>query len=192
VFYAFTLSSIQEHRTQHVLYAKFRGQLAEGTAPVGGKIGPCSPVAILQIPRIGLHNVIVVEGTTSADLQAGPGHRPDTPLPGQAGASFIMGRSRTFGAPFARIVHLKKGDPITVDTGEGTFHFSVEAVRRPGDSLTALDTGAGRLTLVTSEAAKGGTRQIVYVDANLKGNAQPAPTDRPTSLPVAEKQMKGD
>ena len=161
---------------QHVPNAAFRAELAEGTAPVGGRIAPGSPVAMLQIPPIGLHSVIVVEGTSSADVQAGPGHRRDTPLPGQAGASFIIGRSRTFGAPFARIVHLKKGDPITVDTGEGTFHFSVEAVRRPGDSLTPLDTGAGRLTLVTSEAAKGGTRQIVYASSSAWVGCCPGPS----------------
>lgn len=46
---------------------------------------------------------------------------------------------------------------------------------------------------MTSEAAKGRTRQAVYVDATLKdGKAQPASTGRPTTLPVAEKQMNGD
>jgi sortase A len=192
VIYGFALSSVQEHRTQHVLHAKFRGELADGTAPVGAKIARGAPVAMLQIPRIGLRDLMVVEGTTSTDLQAGPGHRRDTPLPGEIGASFVMGRSRTFGAPFAHIVALKKGDPITVRTGEGTFHFSVDAVRRPGDSLTELDPGAARLTLVTSEGVKGGTRQAVYVDATMKDKAQPAPEGLPTSLPVAEKQMRGD
>jgi sortase A len=103
-----------------------------------------------------------------------------------------MGRSRTFGAPFARNGSLKKGDPITVQTGEGTFKFSVDAVRRPGDSLTPFDVGAARLTLVTSEPTRAGARQVLYVDASLKGTAQPESTGRPASIPVAEKQMQGD
>jgi sortase A len=147
---------------------------------------------MLEAPRAGLRHLMVVEGTTSGDLEAGPGHRRDSPLPGQAGTSFVMGRSRTFGAPFARIGALRKGDPITVKTGEGTFKFSVEAVRRPGDSLSVFDTGAARLTLVTSEPTKGGARQILYVDATLKGAAQPESAGRPASIPVAERQMQGD
>ena len=191
-FYTLVLSSVQEHRAQHVLYAAFRGQVAEGTAPTGGTIAHGAPVAMLEAPRAGLHHLMVVEGTTSGDLEAGPGHRRDSPLPGEAGTSFILGRSRTFGAPFARIGSLRKGDPITVQTGEGTFKFSVDAVRRPGDSLSAFDTGAARLTLVTSEPTRGGARQLLYVDATLKGTAQPASTGRPTSIPVAERQMQGD
>jgi sortase A len=80
-----------------------------------------------------------------------------------------------------------------VETGEGTYTFRVEAVRRPGSLLTVLDPGAARLTLVTSEATKGGARQAIYVDTILKdGKAQPASTGRPTSIPLAEKQMSGD
>ena len=37
----------------------------------------------MQIPAIGLHDVVIVEGTDSGDLRDGPGHRRDTPLPGQ-------------------------------------------------------------------------------------------------------------
>jgi sortase A len=191
-FYTLVLSSVQEHRAQHVLYAAFRGQVAEGTAPSGGTIAHGAPVAMLEAPSAGLRHLMVVEGTTSGDLEAGPGHRRDSPLPGQVGTSFIVGRSRTFGAPFVRIRSLKRGDPITVQTGEGTFKFSVDAVRRPGDSLSAFDAGTARLTLVTSEPVKGGARQLLYVDATLKGTAQPASTGRPASIPVAERQMQGD
>jgi sortase A len=190
--YTFVLSSVQEHRAQHILYAAFRGQVAEGTAPSGGRIAHGAPVAMLEAPTVHLHHLMVVEGTTSGDLEAGPGHRRDSPLPGQVGTSFIAGRSRTFGAPFARIGSLKKGDTITALTGEGTFKFSVDAVRRPGDSLSAFDAGAARLTLVTSEAIKGGARQLLYVDATLKGAAQPESTGRPSSIPAAERQMQGD
>lgn len=192
-FYTLVLSSVQEHRAQHVLYAAFRGEIAEGTVPTGGRIPHGVPVAVLEAPRAGLRHLMVVEGTTSGDLEAGPGHRRDSPLPGQAGTSFIMGRSATFGAPFARIGSLRKGDPITVQTGEGTFKFVVDAVRRPGDSLSVFDSGAARLTLATSERIRSGARQVLYVDATLaKGTAQPASTGRPASIPVAERQMQGD
>jgi sortase A len=191
-FYTLVLGSVQEHRAQHILYADFRSEVAQGTAPTGGAIAHGAPVAVLDAPRAGLRHLMVVEGTTSGDLEAGPGHRRDTPLPGEAGTSFILGRSRTFGAPFARIGSLKKGDPITVQTGAGTLKFSVDAVRRPGDSLSVFDTGTARLTLVTSEPTRGGARQVLYVDATLKGTAQPESAGRPASIPVAERQMQAD
>jgi sortase (surface protein transpeptidase) len=43
-------------------------------------------VARLEIPEIGV-NDIVVAGVTTRDLKKGPGHFPDTPLPGQLGNS---------------------------------------------------------------------------------------------------------
>lgn len=192
VAYVYVFGSAQEHRAQHVLYASLRAQIAEGTAPAGAKIAPGAPVAVLSIPKLGLRNVTVVEGTTSTNLEAGPGHRRDTPLPGQAGASFVLGRSATFGAPFAGIAKLKPGDAVNVQTGEGKFSFKVDAVRRPGDSLTPFDQGAARLTLVSSEATKGGARQVVYVDATTNSNVQPAPSGRPSTIPVAERQLHGD
>lgn len=190
--YTFALSSVQEHRNQRVLLAAFSGEAASGTAPTGGKIAQGLPVAVMDVPPIGLHHVMIVEGTSAADLEAGPGHRRDTPLPGEVGTSYILGRSRTFGAPFARIARLKKGDGITVNTGQGKFSFTVDAVRRPGDSLTPFDAGAARLTLVTSEPAKGGLRQILYVDATLKGTGQAASTGRPSRLPLNEDQLQAD
>ena len=59
-------------------------------------------------------------------------------------------------------------------------------------SLTPFDAGTARLTLVTSESIKGRARQVLYVDATLKGKALPPSTGRPSSIPVAEKQLQGD
>lgn len=115
VFYLYAFSQVQEARTQHNLYATFRGQLAQAVAPLGSP-AQGSPVAILDIPRLGLH-AVVVEGTTAGDLTRGPGHRRDSPLPGQGGVSEIYGRRATFGAPFAHLPQLWRGDKITVTTG---------------------------------------------------------------------------
>lgn len=190
--YVYLLSSTQEHRAQHVLVASFRSTIADGTAPVGGKIAPGTPVALLTIPKLGLRDVAVIEGTTSTNLESGPGHRRDTPLPGAMGASFILGRSATFGAPFAHIADLKTGDDVKVQTGQGKFTFKVDGVRRPGDSLTLFGTAAARLTLVTSEPVKGGARQVLYVDATTTTGVKPAPSGLPTAIPVAEKQLQSD
>ena len=195
VVYGFAFSSVQEHRSQHELLASFREKLALETAPVTDPIGRGAPVASLAIPAIGVHNLVVVEGTNAADLEAGPGHRPDTVLPGQVGVSVLMGRSVSFGAPFGRIVDLRAGALIEVETGQGSFEYRVTDVRRNGDPLPyPIPDGSGRLTLVTSAPTGGffSSRQTVYVDATLQGHAQAADSGRRSAIPDAEAPMKGN
>ena len=55
----------------------------------------------------------MVEGVSLADLKKGPGHYPETPLPGQEGNAAIAGHRTTYGAPFHRLDELKPGDEIT-------------------------------------------------------------------------------
>ena len=63
------------------------------------------PVALIDIPEIGVSQV-VVEGVDVADLRKGPGHYPGTPLPGQEGNAAIAGHRTTYGAPFADLDQL--------------------------------------------------------------------------------------
>jgi sortase A len=191
------LGGVQEARAQQQLYNTLREQLASATAPIGGVIPAGAPVAVVEIPGIDAHNLVVVEGTRSAELQKGPGHRRDTALPGQAGTAVLMGRSSTYGGPFARLVELGPEEPITVVTGQGTFHYTVERVRRGGDQVPpAVAAGSGRLTLITSEGTWEGassvTRQTVYVDAALQGAPQPTPAGRPSAVASAELPMRAD
>lgn len=196
VLFAVAFSGLQEAHAQHSLYARFRYELANGIAPTGAtQIPRGAPVALLDSGAAGLHNVVVVEGTTSSDLRSGPGHVPGAALPGQAGYSAVLGRSTSFGAPFGRIGSLRPGDTITATTAQGVFTYVVQDVRRAGDPFPpALASGAGRLTLATSDGpgwrsgfAPGGA---VFVDARLQGNAQPAAsTSAPSS---ADGLLKND
>jgi sortase A len=146
-----------------------------------------TPVALLSAPRAGLHDVVVVEGTSSGTLLVGPGHLSDTPLPGQAGNAVVLGKSATAGAPFAGIAQLRRGDVITVRTGQGSFRYTVQG-RVPADGrLPAIPPTSGLLTLGTSAGSGSLGRlasdHLVYVDARLQGTAVGAPHGRPTSVP---------
>ncbi|HWB65936.1 MAG TPA: class E sortase [Mycobacteriales bacterium] len=195
VCYIFGFSALQEHHDQHNLYAAFRQQLAEATAPIGGAIPEGRPVAVITAAAAGIHRVVVVEGTSASDLQAGPGHLPGTVLPGQPGTATLLGRSTAFGGPFGRLPALQPGDPIAVTTGQGTFHFTVTRIRQPGDAVPAPQPGTSTLTLVT--AAHGGwtagwsPSHAVFVDATLAGNPATAvaASGAPTS---ADLVMHGD
>jgi LPXTG-site transpeptidase (sortase) family protein len=188
---------LQHSRAQRMEYADFRGSLAQAKAPVGqvddggGLLTLGTPVAVLDIPRIGLHEV-VGEGTTAGVLTAGPGHRRDTVLPGQAGTSVLLGRRAGYGGPFARIDTLRRGDRITVATGQGMHTFTVLGVRRAGDPQpAALTTGQGRLTLVTASGPAYVPTDVVRVDAVLTSGAQPVPrmVIGTGALPPAEQAM---
>ena len=57
------------------------------------------------------------------DLKKGPGHYPESPLPGQEGNAAIAGHRTTYGAPFNRIDELEPGDEIHVETIQGSFTY---------------------------------------------------------------------
>lgn len=175
--YLFVLSGFEQDRAQSALYGRLRSELAEGTAPMGAPIALGSPVALISIPGAGVEDAVVVEGTRPEQLQDGPGHVLGSVLPGQQGISMVAGRSLSFGAPFARVVELADGAPITVTTAQGVFTYAVTGVRREGDPMPAAPAdGASQLTLVT--AARGGLRAAdrVFVDATLaEGAAAPGP-----------------
>lgn len=80
----------------------------------------------IVIERIGV-DYVFVEGVGVADLKKGPGHYPETPLPGQAGNAAIAGHRTTYGAPFSAVDQLQPGDEIQVTTVQGTFTYEVRA-----------------------------------------------------------------
>jgi LPXTG-site transpeptidase (sortase) family protein len=173
-------SALQQRAAQQQLFDRFRAELAQGTAPLGptdvdgAELAPGHPVAYLEIPSLGLRQV-VVEGTSAAELFAGPGHRRDTPLPGQAGVSVVFGRRAAFGGPFAHLHDLAPGELIRVTTGQGTFEYRASGLRRAGDPApVAPAPGEGRLTLTTADGSPFLPDGVLRVDAELSGDAAPA------------------
>ncbi len=194
------VSGLQQRATQQRLYDSFRLQLAEGTAPVnpvdsdGQVVAVGAPVAYIEIPGIGVSEV-VVSGTTSGATFNGPGHRRDTGLPGTAGTSVVLGRSETFGGPFGDLAQLGEGDVITVTTGLGVTQFEVIGVRREGDPVPPLsEPDEARLLLMTTEGGVLAPSSVLRVDAvaTTPAISGAAPLFAPTGLPPAEQVMASD
>lgn len=82
-------------------------------------------IARIVMPAID-KEAMVVEGTDTDSLRKGPGHYPETPLPGERGTIGIAGHRTTYGAPFRNIDQLERGDAIRLDTPTGTFVYRVE------------------------------------------------------------------
>ena len=72
---------------------------------------------------------VVIEGTDVDTLRKGPGHYPDTPLPGQRGTVAIAGHRTTHGAPFRSVDRLRPGDRIVTSMPYGRFTYRVETTR---------------------------------------------------------------
>ncbi|WP_344296212.1 class E sortase, partial [Streptomyces synnematoformans] len=191
---------LQHARGQQTGYAQLRDQLAQGVAPVGqtdidGKVlSPGTPVALLRAPDAGIREV-VFEGTTSGVLTAGPGHRRDTALPGQAGTSVIMGRQWGYGSPFVNLDELESGDEIEVVTGQGRHTYRVTGRREAGDPIPdAVGEGEGRLQLMTATGPAYTPRGLLRIEAELVSDVQPRPARLIGSgmLSDAEEPLAGD
>jgi sortase A len=105
-------------------------------------------IARIEIPAIGVSEY-VVEGTDTGDLRKGPGHYPETPLPGDPGTAAIAGHRTTYGAPFRNIDDLGRGERIVVDMPDGRFVYRIERTRIVDDQdLSVLEpVGYRRLML---------------------------------------------
>lgn len=191
---------LQHASAQARSLASFRRAIAEGTAPTGPADGSGrplragTPVAHLEIPRLGLREV-VGEGTAGGELMSGPGHRRDSPLPGEAGTSVVMGRQATYGGPFADLGSLRPGDPVIVTTGHGTARFTVRSVRYGGEPTPPPPAaGRGRLLLIAASGPRFLPSAVVRVDADMTGPAVAGgtPLFSAATLPRAERVMGAD
>ncbi|RZS91195.1 LPXTG-site transpeptidase (sortase) family protein [Motilibacter rhizosphaerae] len=198
------VGALREARDQRTTYAQFRVQLAKGLAPIGQtdtvhkQLLPLgAPVAVMQIPTIGLRQV-VLEGSSSTVLRSGPGHERDTALPGQYGPAVVYGRGLAYGAPFRRLHELKAGDTILVTTGQGPakgqqpFTYVVQDLRRAGDPIPQLQPHTGRLTLVTTDGPWWAPSGVLRVDAQLQGTPVPRSAKVLEDVPDDEKPFGRD
>lgn len=195
-------TGIVQARQQASLRSRFersladrRGVPATSAPPAAATPGPPTadptpgqPVGTLVIPEIGL-NQVVVEGTGPTQLAAGPGHYPGTPLPGQEGNAAIAGHRTTHGRPFYDLDALVSGDPITVTTLQGTFHYAVvrSEVVPPTDVAVLAPSSDPELTLTTCTPRYSAAQRLVVVARLVApATALPAPAVRTSEVRVAD------
>lgn len=180
-------------REQDALKSDFRTELREAattTTTTAGIPPPPPPsgeaLAIIRIPKIGLDSA-VVQGVTVPDLRKGPGHYPDSPMPGQVGNAAIAGHRTTYGAPFNRIDELAVGDPIVVRTLEGTYTYKVteQLVVTKRDVYVLDPTPTATLTLTTCHPKFSASQRLI-VKAALDDDRSAKPT-KPRPVAVANR-----
>ena len=107
------------------------------------------PIGRLEIPTLGVEEVVVA-GTDGASLRRGPGHYPETPLPGARGTVGIAGHRTTYGAPFRRLDRLRAGDRLRVVMPYGAFTYRVERRRIVAPTATWVTRRVGHDRLILS------------------------------------------
>lgn len=194
VGYLYFLSGVQEARAQTTLYARMQGELGAAVAPVGPAIPghpaqpaslaavPGDPVALLDIPAIGIRNMVIVQGTSPENLTLGPGHLRNTPLPGQAGIAVVFGRRATFGGPFSDVPLLRKGDLITTTTGQGQARYQVIGISASSKPVPFSEI-PNQILLVTADS-RIAPAHYVEVEAKLVTSAFPESGYLPSAGPA--------
>ena len=134
-------------------------------------------IAKLRIERLGL-DAVVVNGTRSDTLKSGPGRYLGSAMPGQGELVYIAGHRTTYGAPFSRIDHLRKGDRVFLELPYGTFEYAVTGSRIVAANELSVLRSKGREQLILQACHPrffASQRFIVY--ANPVAFSPPAGTD---------------
>ena len=164
------------------------------TVPPQPVFAPGDPVARLEIPRIGVDE-IVVSGVGVEDLKKGPGHYPETPLPGQPGNAAIAGHRTTYGAPFFSVDELAPGDKIIATTFAGRFVYRVTGtvVVAPTDVGVIAGTADARLTLTSCHPLYSAANRIVVtaqLDAERSAPIATVPPPAPDKTPRTDHRLR--
>jgi sortase A len=145
-----------------------------------------APIGIIDVPKIGA-NYVVVQGTSEADLERGPGHYVGTALPGNPGNAAIAGHRTTYLRPFYNLDQMAPGDPIFVTTTQGRFQYAVVDTLVVGPTYVAVlnPTATPMLTLTTCNPRfSASTRMVVQAKLVTPVVAAAPVTKKPVARPT--------
>jgi sortase A len=86
---------------------------------------PGQPFGRLAIGTLGVEAVVVHGTGWAPELSKGPGHYPETRVPGLGKTVAIAGHRTTFGAPFRRLDKLRAGADVHLQMPYGAFSYRV-------------------------------------------------------------------
>jgi sortase A len=122
------------------------------------------PVAKIEFPSLGASHIVLSNSSGEA-LAFGPGHLPDSPLPGRAGTSVIAAHRDTH---FSILRDLENDERVIITTIDGRKHsYKVRQSRIVYSDNSHIDPrAAGGLALVTcypfDSTERGPLRYVVF------------------------------
>lgn len=151
--------------------------------------------ARIFIPSFGVdYNFTIQEGVSAHALSIGPGHYPDSAMPGQPGNFAVAGHRVGKGAPFNDLDLLESCDAIVIETATDFFVYRVLPMK---DEVANWEQGKGRLpkcdgvsTLRNPSLPGGGPYGKVYgrkiVEPTVGSAVAPVPYRPNSDLPKSE------
>ena len=108
-------------------------------------------------------DMVMVHGTGSAALRKGPGHYPETAMPGEPGTVAVAGHRTTYRAPFRNLDDLRRGDAVRIEMPYGDFVYRVQRTRivPPTALWVTRRVGYPRLVLTACHPLYSAAQRIV-------------------------------
>jgi len=127
-----------------------------------GQIRTGDAIGKIDIPRIGA-DYDIIQGTDELSLEKGPGHYPETALPGLGRTVAIAGHRTTYLAPFRHVDALRPGDRILVRMPYGRFTYVVQYHRivLPTALWVTRNVGYERLVLSACNPLYSAAQRII-------------------------------
>jgi sortase A len=141
---------------------------------------PITQIGTMTIPKI---NVVtpIFEGVWLTVVDYGPGHWPNSAMPGRRGNSVFAGHRVTHTHPFMDMDLLAKGDKVIFDMPYGTFTYAVTSITivQPEDFGIIVPTRKPTITLFACHPKHSAAQRIVakatLVSSKLKPGGKPVP-----------------
>ncbi len=154
----------QEERDRRLVelraFRKAAEAFAAGLAAKGG--GGGEPIGRMTIPKIGV-NTVLVEGVGRGDLREGPGHWPETSLPGMGGNFVVSGHRTTYGGPFFKLDKLNLGDEIRLilPYAAATYRVTKKMIVLPTQTEVVAQRGREEISLATCHPIYSAKQRLV-------------------------------
>jgi sortase A len=127
----------------------------------GDRVEMGEAIGRIRVPAVDA-DYVLVEGTDTGTLQRGPGHYPDTRLPGQGGTAGVAGHRTTYLAPFRHIDEIAEGDAVILEMPYATFTYEVEGSRvvEPAQVGIVRNVGYERVVLTACHPLYSAAKRI--------------------------------
>jgi sortase A len=128
----------------------------------------------IELPTLG-RRYVMVQGTDRLTLRKGPGHYPETPMPGEGGTVAVAGHRTTYLAPFPTIDELDRGDRVVLRMPYGRFTYRVEGTRivDPTARRVIRRVGYERLVLTACHPLYSAAQRIVVFGRLVESSPRP-------------------
>jgi sortase A len=186
---AWALFALFEGPVARSWYTLRQHRLASSLATPTGDRAHGAAIGVLQIPNIDV-NLVVAEGESVQQLRSGPVHREDTPLPGEVGNSVILGHHSAWGAPFADLDMLARGNYVVVQTRTNlgltrNAVFKITSLRHASetDPSPFAPSKDRRLTIITGAGGSSNDRIVLTAVSGPVRKVLPAAAGTDANVP---------